>query len=71
MEYFNCCVCPTDLQPLSPLELVKAARKAHGESTDVGSQFDLWGEEVEGDSVDGKDGSVMVSNRGVWLITIA
>ena len=28
---------------MSPLELVKAARKAHGESTDVGTEEDLWG----------------------------
>ena len=33
------------IQPISPLELVKAARKAHGESTDVGSESDLWGED--------------------------
>ena len=24
---------------------MKAARKAHGESTDVGTEVDLWGEE--------------------------
>ena len=28
---------------MGPLELVKAARKAHGESTDVGTEEDLWG----------------------------
>ena len=35
----------TILQDLSPLELVKVARKAHGESiaTDVGTEEDLWG----------------------------
>jgi hypothetical protein len=30
-------------QPESPLELVKAARKAWGDSMEVGSQEDLWG----------------------------
>ena len=35
---------------MTPLELVKAARKAHGESIDVGSEMDLWGEEKEDDS---------------------
>ena len=28
---------------MNPLELVKAARKAHGESTEVGTEEDLWG----------------------------
>ena len=37
-------------QPLSPLELVKAARKAHGESVDVGSEVDLWGSHNENDN---------------------
>ena len=27
--------------------MVKAARKAHGESTEVGSEQDLWGADVE------------------------
>ena len=31
------------VQDLTPLELVKAARKAHGESIDVGTEEDLWG----------------------------
>ena len=35
---------------MSPLELVKAARKAHGESTEVGSATDLWGGRTETDS---------------------
>ena len=50
-EYTYCfcvCVCKhacfnSPLQDLTPLELVKAARKAHGESTDVGTEDDLWG----------------------------
>lgn len=41
---------------MCPLELVKAARQAHGESTEVGSECDLWG--AEKDVVDGK--SVLV-----------
>ncbi len=31
------------LQAISPLGLVQAARKARGESTDVGSEEELWG----------------------------
>ena len=34
---------------MSPLGLVQAARKARGESTDVGSKEDLWGKAKEGD----------------------
>ena len=41
------CVCEhacfySPIQDLTPLELVKAARKAHGESIDVGTEDDLW-----------------------------
>jgi len=36
-------------QALTPLELVKAARKAWGESTDVGTVHDLWGETIPKD----------------------
>lgn len=34
-------------QPLSPLELVKAARKAWGDSTDVGTEQELWGPKID------------------------
>ena len=34
---------PPPPQPLTPLELVQAARKAHGESVEVGTEEDLWG----------------------------
>ena len=34
----------THTQALTPLELVKAARKAWGESTNVGTVHDVWGE---------------------------
>lgn len=37
---YNLAVCH---QAMSPLGLVQAARKARGESTDVGSEEDLWG----------------------------
>lgn len=37
------------MQPMTPLDLVKAARKAYGESTDVGSALDLWGGDTDTD----------------------
>ena len=60
LSFASCCP-----QPLSPLELVKAARKAHGESTNVGSEVDLWGEEAASSSTgDDKEDTVMVSEGG-------
>ena len=39
------CVFVSPLQHLSPLELVKAARRASGDITDVGTADELWGSE--------------------------
>ena len=40
----------TRTQPHTPLELVQAARKAHGESIDVGDEQELWGPTYEDSS---------------------
>ena len=58
MSYVYLCA----YQHLTPLELVKAARRVSGDSTDVGTADNLWG---EGSSATEKP--KMVSG---WFITL-